>query len=213
MNVKKCIHKFNHGPREGQTCNKDIRGDGPKCHDHTRKRVFPKCPHGRNERVCVDCGGGGICIHKRRSNRCKECKGKSICPHNKVKYRCKLCKGKGICVHGRDKYICTQCDNATGVCEHKREKTKCKICDPAGHLVHRVRYHTWRALKENKILKSAQYLNCDIEDFRLHIESQFKPKMTWDNYGTEWHIDHIVPLQYNNPTMEELIERLDFTNC
>ena len=35
--------------------------------------------------------------------------------------------------------------------------------------------------------------------------------MTWDNYG-EWHIDHITPLKYNNPSLEEVIERLHYTN-
>lgn len=27
-----------------------------------------------------------------------------------------------------------------------------------------------------------------------HIEKQFTKKMTWDNYGSYWHIDHITPL-------------------
>lgn len=26
-----------------------------------------------------------------------------------------------------------------------------------------------------------------------HLESQFDDKMTWDNYGTYWHVDHIYP--------------------
>jgi len=28
---------------------------------------------------------------------------------------------------------------------------------------------------------------------REHIESQFEDWMTWDNYGSHWHIDHIYP--------------------
>jgi len=35
--------------------------------------------------------------------------------------------------------------------------------------------------------------------------------MTWDNHG-EWHIDHIIPLKYENPTIEEMIERLHWEN-
>lgn len=27
-----------------------------------------------------------------------------------------------------------------------------------------------------------------------HIESKFKKGMYWNNYGSHWHIDHIVPL-------------------
>lgn len=30
-------------------------------------------------------------------------------------------------------------------------------------------------------------------DLRSHLERQFQPGMTWDNYG-EWHVDHIVPV-------------------
>ena len=36
--------------------------------------------------------------------------------------------------------------------------------------------------------------------------------MSWDNYGTIWHIDHIVPIKYKNPTLEEVMERLHFSN-
>ena len=31
-------------------------------------------------------------------------------------------------------------------------------------------------------------------------------------YGSVWDIDHIVPLKYENPTLEEIIERLHYTN-
>ena len=44
-------------------------------------------------------------------------------------------------------------------------------------------------------------IGCSIEELKKHLESQFKPGMNWDNYGTgyndkgmqEWHIDHITP--------------------
>lgn len=32
-----------------------------------------------------------------------------------------------------------------------------------------------------------------LEQLRQHIESQFTPPMSWDNYGTYWELDHIVP--------------------
>lgn len=31
------------------------------------------------------------------------------------------------------------------------------------------------------------------QDLIKHIEKQFDDKMTWDNYGSYWHIDHIRP--------------------
>ena len=35
--------------------------------------------------------------------------------------------------------------------------------------------------------------------------------MSWENHG-QWHIDHITPLNYGNPTIEEQIKRLHWTN-
>jgi hypothetical protein len=32
-----------------------------------------------------------------------------------------------------------------------------------------------------------------VEELRTHLESLFKPEMSWENYGTYWHIDHIRP--------------------
>lgn len=35
---------------------------------------------------------------------------------------------------------------------------------------------------------------CSLQDLRQHLESQWKPGMTWENYGYEgWHIDHKRP--------------------
>jgi len=36
-------------------------------------------------------------------------------------------------------------------------------------------------------------IGCSRKDLRVHIESEFQPGMTWENYG-EWEIDHIKPL-------------------
>lgn len=35
--------------------------------------------------------------------------------------------------------------------------------------------------------------------------------MSWDNYG-EWEIDHVVPIKYNKPTLDQQIARLHYTN-
>lgn len=52
------------------------------------------------------------------------------------------------------------------------------------------------ALALNGTIKSARtfdLLGCSIQDLKQHLERQFDDKMTWDNYGTYWHVDHIMP--------------------
>jgi hypothetical protein len=34
---------------------------------------------------------------------------------------------------------------------------------------------------------------CSTRQLADHLESTFKRGMTWDNYGTRWHVDHILP--------------------
>lgn len=34
-----------------------------------------------------------------------------------------------------------------------------------------------------------------LQDLKNHLESLFKPGMSWNNYG-EWHIDHKIPISY-----------------
>ena len=51
-----------------------------------------------------------------------------------------------------------------------------------------------RCLKKKKNYRSIEYLGCSIEEYYVYLEQQFDSNMNWDNYGTYWEIDHIVPL-------------------
>jgi len=49
------------------------------------------------------------------------------------------------------------------------------------------------AIKRNQKHGSlSDLLGCSVPELRLHLERQFKPGISWDNYG-QWHIDHIRP--------------------
>lgn len=57
-----------------------------------------------------------------------------------------------------------------------------------------LRTRLYNALRGNFRAGSAvRDLGCSIEFLKQHLETQFQPDMTWENYG-EWHIDHIKPL-------------------
>jgi hypothetical protein len=51
-----------------------------------------------------------------------------------------------------------------------------------------------KALKGRKTEKTMEYIGCDIEFLKTWIEFRFEHDMTWDNNGTLWHIDHILPV-------------------
>lgn len=38
-----------------------------------------------------------------------------------------------------------------------------------------------------------QLVGYSTEDLRRHLERQFVPGMSWNNYGRGWHVDHVVP--------------------
>ena len=45
---------------------------------------------------------------------------------------------------------------------------------------------------KNKSASTMELLGCTIEELWVHLESQFEPWMTRENYGL-WHVDHIIP--------------------
>lgn len=72
-----------------------------------------------------------------------------------------------------------------------------------------LRSRLWSALKSqstSKKNKTVDYIWCTIEELRNHLERQFQPWMTWDNYW-KWHIDHIHPISKFNLTEESEIHK------
>ena len=56
-------------------------------------------------------------------------------------------------------------------------------------------------------------LDCSVDYLKQHLENKFytniknEHKMTWKNYGTEWEIDHIIPLSTFNLSDENQVCR------
>lgn len=53
-------------------------------------------------------------------------------------------------------------------------------------------------------------IGCNGEELKSHIESLFDARMTWENAGSYWHLDHIFPLAKAN--MENRVEYLAVSN-
>lgn len=60
--------------------------------------------------------------------------------------------------------------------------------DVLTRLANRLRNRLYLAVKNNQKSGSAVAdLGCSIPELKQHLESQFQPGMTWENYG-QWHI-------------------------
>jgi hypothetical protein len=58
-------------------------------------------------------------------------------------------------------------------------------------------------LEQNKNSAYAYYFGLGIEEFRKWIEIQFTEELSWENFGTAWQFDHIVPVAYFDFAIEE----------
>lgn len=213
-----CKHSF---PLEDFKNNKDPENYLKTCIKcRTRDKKKPKCPHGKRKSECKDCKGGSVCCHDRIKSTCKDCKGSSFCEHGKQKSRCRTCGGKSFCEHDIRKSICKECKkNGTGgneLCGHYRRKTRCELCLDETICEHKEKKGTCESCifdytneqDKKKLEKDGVVRNGGI---RKHIESQFHDGMCWENYGN-WEFDHRTPIRFCNPTFEEIIERLHYTN-
>src|SRR6185503_13752550 len=58
----------------------------------------------------------------------------------------------------------------------------------------RLRRYVWRWLFRNFNSPIAESMTgCSRENFKRHIQSKFRHRMTWENYAKHWQLDHIVP--------------------
>lgn len=66
--------------------------------------------------------------------------------------------------------------------------------DPRFHLTILLRNRIRLAMKVNvKNSSTFTLLGCTIDQLCGHLEIQFRPGMSWENYGPVWHVDHIRP--------------------
>lgn len=97
----------------------------------------------------------------------------------------------------------------------KRHLDKMKS-DPAFKLRVNLGIRTSQYLKRKSVKKEnplLYYVGVTPPELRQYFEFLMQDGMTWDNYGSVWHIDHIVPMAAIDPTNEdELCSVLHFSN-
>lgn len=85
----------------------------------------------------------------------------------------------------RDRIIC----NSGKYTISRRQK------DSMYRLISNLRHRVYMIAKgQYKTGSAIRDLGCSADEFKSYIESKFQSGMTWENYGSYWHIDHIIPL-------------------
>ena len=92
--------------------------------------------------------------------------------------------------------------------EKKREYENNKLkTDPIFKIITYQRNRMRQVLKgKSKCKSTIKLLGCSAEYCWNHLEQQFKPGMTRDNYGL-WHVDHITPcisFDLNDPEQQKI---------
>jgi len=86
--------------------------------------------------------------------------------------------------------------------------------NPAERVRHNLSRRLAAIMRGEKAGRSVfKWLGCDGDDLRRHLEGQFRKGMTWANYGTHWHVDHLLPcasFDHNDP--EQIRQCWHWTN-
>jgi len=97
---------------------------------------------------------------------------------------------------------------------HKKYYHRVLKNDPLYKLQHNIRsgFNDALSLTKNKKSKSTfDMLGYTVEELKAHLEKQFDDKMSWENYGSYWHIDHKTPISFAR-TKEDVIRLYQLDN-
>jgi hypothetical protein len=83
----------------------------------------------------------------------------------------------------------------------RASKTKCawikkrRESDPHFRLIQNFRARIWTIIKNpSSRMRISHIIGCSKAALFKHLESLFKPGMTWNNYGKTWVVDHVFPV-------------------
>lgn len=138
---------------------------------------------------------------------CSKCKEqKSYLDFPKDKYTkdgltssCKKCRYAQSNLWGRKNYLKNKKTKLIKNLNYRKNnwnKIYAKRCEPSNKIANMIRSRTCNAITKQLTFKKSSTLNflgCSILELMEYLESKFYNKMSWDNYGSYWHIDHIRP--------------------
>lgn len=107
-------------------------------------------------------------------------------------------------------------NNAEHIRQYNRDRqARLLIEDPQYRLRLALRTRLNRAINGSYRTGSAvRDLGCSIAEFKVYVEAQFEPGMSWDNWSRNgWHLDHIKPLAgFDLTDRAQFLEACHYTN-
>jgi hypothetical protein len=93
----------------------------------------------------------------------------------------------------------------------RRKYLKEKMKDPMERLKRSMK--TLLLAKIKKSASSTTYFGTDINFIKIWLEFNFSDEMTWENYGSMWHIDHTIPVHlWDLSKQEEVLMCFNWKN-
>ena len=146
---------------------------------------------------------------------CKNCdKSQSSSNYRLGEYVCSTCQREQLYKWRKDnpdnfKKIC---DNYRSKDDYRESQNKSKRNryqnDPQENLRQNYRRYLRDYINVNRITKNIDIITgITRTNFRNWLEFNFKPEMTWDNYGTIWNLDHIQACSSFDLTEEDQLKK------
>ena len=132
----------------------------------------------------------------------------------KVCYRCK--EERNIREYTKNRYCKDGFDGECKRCKNKYKKEYLKARrrnDPEFKLLGNLRVRLYNTLKGKKSQTTRQLIGVDFKIFTKWIEFQLEEGMNMKNYGSVWHVDHVLPISSFNLLDEaELQKAMNWAN-
>jgi hypothetical protein len=124
---------------------------------------------------------------------------------------------------------CRECQEQKSIVDFRMNRNICKECErkvnreymldkrhnePIFKMISLCRVRLIQAIgKQNKKQETTSYLGENINTIKDWLEFCFEDAMTWDNQGSFWHIDHVIPVsRFNLKNEEDVIRCFNWKN-